>query len=193
MEVKRHHYWDELNRYLTFALHELLNLPMCCAHCMTAGNQIKKDLGKVQRRLAKTAAQCAEEELELDEFGDSVCPLLQGHISKIHAPDILNHAHSCEAQRYAKESNASFQNWLTNDFDRMDPIQALPHPSGYEQNVTGFNEQHLQRVEQYWIDHQLRNPSCSTQAKSCPLATAADWARTRLAAEEAGHKMAETV
>lgn len=32
----------------------------------------------------------------------------------------------------------------------LDVYEALPHVSAYEQNLDGFNEEHLQRIEKYW-------------------------------------------
>jgi hypothetical protein len=199
MEATRHHYWDELNRYLTLALHELLIVSSCCARCITTSQVTRKELAQPGKRLVTTDYQHIKyqstivEPDEIVETGEIVVPLVQRHISKRLNEDIIVRAHSCEALRYAHGSNDSFHNWLLNDIDRMDPYQAVPHPSGYEQNVHGFDDEHLQRVEQYWIDHQLKSPSCPGPKKPSQLATAADWERTRLAAEEAGHRMAENV
>jgi hypothetical protein len=72
--------------------------------------------------------------------------------------DILTRGHSGEAHRHFTVANTYLRDWLANDQEIPDLYENTPHITGFEQNIDGFNDAHLKRVEEYWFYHQLCNP-----------------------------------
>ncbi|MBA4026909.1 MAG: hypothetical protein C0473_01570 [Cyanobacteria bacterium DS3.002] len=186
-------YWDDLTHWFSFALHQLAYIPACCIHAIEQELRTKHGESQILHRPPThsenhaadklKAAKNSKNYVEKAALGD------QPHICRSCGDDIISRVHSSQAHEHMKADNDTFHDWLSNDQPRLDVNEALPHASGYEQNLSGFSDEHLQRVEKYWAEHQLINPNCASSAK---LATAADWERTkRLALEDSERSIAK--
>jgi len=155
MSDKHYTYSEELNSAISFALHKLLFIPLCCMHRIAAGLKPNGLLFKAQHRpICETYTDPVGELRMIHPTDTSVIPD-QPHICRSCHEDILSRGHSGQAHRRVMAGNTSFHNWLSNDEPMMDLYQDIPHSSGFEQNMPGLKDAHLERVEQYWFDHQL--------------------------------------
>ena len=154
---ENHHYWQTLNRQLVFVLNELLYLPTCCAHLLNGGDDIRQALKKHSHR---------PEEME--------------HRCRSCGEDIVSRAQTPESHRSVVTGQGSFHQWMQNDEDHLTVYGDTPQATGFEASLPGFADGHLQRVEQYWYDHQLVSPMCGAKATttgSCCV-PAEDWHKT---------------
>jgi len=156
MDKHEHHYWQEINRHLVFALNELLYLPVCCLHLFHGGDDVRQALQKASHKpdvLEHRCRQCGE--------------------------DIVSRSQTTESHRSTVTGHGSFHQWMENDQDRLLIYGDTPHATGFEASLPGFEDGHLQRVEQYWYDHQLASPTCKAKpSKGSCTATADDWRKT---------------
>ena len=182
-------YWEDLNKWFLFALHQLLYVPACCIHAIEQELKTRHDSPKSSHRPplhseSRTidhfeAAKQSKDHLEKATIAD------QPHICRSCGDDIITRVHSNHAHEHTRVDNDTFHDWLANDQPHLDLYEAMPHVSAFEQNLEGFNEEHLQRIERYWAEHQLASPNCAATAKAAKLATVADWEKTkRLSLEE---------
>jgi hypothetical protein len=167
-------FWDKLNRRIGVALDELLHLPSCCLH--------------LPQDESASASQILHAHRPAEHIIKPEAALLQPHRCKGCGEDIIDHGQSAVLHKTSRAANITFHDWLINNPPNLDVYEAVPHPSGFEANVDGMRDEHLQRVEQYWYDHQLKNPACSGPAKHMACATAADWRRTVEHAQEEAEK-----
>ncbi|MBU6453269.1 MAG: hypothetical protein KGS72_15915 [Cyanobacteria bacterium REEB67] len=167
-------FWERLNRRLGVALDELLHLPACCMHLLEDETASATEILPAHR--------------PVDHYGARQQQALEPHLCKGCGEDIIDHAQSATLHRAARSANITFHDWLINNPPNLDVYNTVPHPSGFEANVDGMRDEHLQRVEQYWYEHQLKNPTCASPPKPVACATAADWRRTVAHAQEEAEK-----
>lgn len=181
MNESHAHYWEDLNQWFAFALHQLVYIPACCIHAIEQELRAKHGAPQILHRPHEHSknhpinhlemAKNSTDHLEKASIHD------QPHLCRNCGDDIISRVHSSHGREHTKIDNDTFHDWLSNDQPRLDVYEALPHVSAYEQNLDGFNEEHLQRIEKYWAEHQLSSPNCA--AKAAKLATAADWEKTK--------------
>jgi hypothetical protein len=159
MDSKGYNYWYDLNRTISLALNELLSTGKSrCMHLSTAvSTESWSHLNVQPLPGSATLTEIGNKSIVICPGSTSGIPE-QSHGCKKCREDIISRAHSGKAHRYIETSNAAYQNWLLNDRSKLDVYADTPHPSGFEQNINGLGDEHLQRVEQYWINHQLRSP-----------------------------------
>ncbi len=186
MSKSQTNYWDDLTQWFSFGMHRLLYIPACCIRAIENELTMKHGESKVLHRppdhLGHNTAnfQTANYPLAVPETHGFID---HPHICRGCDHDIVSRAKSSLVHEHTRHDNESFHNWLSNDEPRLDVYKALPRASGYEQNLAGFSDEHLQRVEKYWAEHQLVSPNCTGSAK---LATSADWERTKQLISESG-------
>ncbi|HEY9733799.1 MAG TPA: hypothetical protein V6C89_17945 [Drouetiella sp.] len=98
--------------------------------------------------------------------------LIKPTCSKHSGRDILNHTHTDEGYRHFLIGNTASKNWLEHEPPAPDLYGECPHTSGYEQNVKGFDEAFLERIERYWLEHSLVPPN---EHKDCRCAPVGAW------------------
>lgn len=182
-------YWQDLTQWFSFALHQFLYIPACCIHAIEQELRAKHGAPHILHRppehseihivnhfeTAKNSKQHHEKAAIID----------QPHLCRSCGNDIITRVHTGYAHEHAKLDNNTFRDWLANDQPHLDLYEDLPHVSPFEQSLEGSNEEHLQRIERYWAEHQIVSPNCPEAAKNVKLATVADWERTkRLSLEE---------
>lgn len=74
------------------------------------------------------------------------------------AKDILTRVHTAQAHRRLLRANASIQDWLAKREAALNIYASTPRANGFEQNISGLEEAHLEQVEHHWLDHQLWSP-----------------------------------
>ncbi len=183
-------YWEDLSRWFSFALHRLTFIPVCCMQAVENEVTAKHshfNILHIPPRHNKGGGETVVLETPINTLNipEKKALIDHPHICRGCGHDIISRAHSSLVHEHTKLDHEVFHNWLSNDLPRLDVYQALPHACGYEQNLAGFNDEHLQRVEKYWAEHQLVSPSCTASAK---LATAAEWERTKQLALEAAQR-----
>ncbi|MBS1992420.1 MAG: hypothetical protein JSS83_17975 [Cyanobacteria bacterium SZAS LIN-3] len=166
-----HHYWDQFNRALAQALHELLYLPDCCMNLITHSPEdlraLRQHSHQPHCRDAHTDQEAAEE---------------QAHICRRCGEDIVSRAQTSQAHQSAVTSHTTFHDWMQNDGDRLVMYGDTPNSAGYDEiqrDYPEFKDGHLQRVEQYWYDHQLQNPTCAPKKKTSCCVSPDEWRRTQ--------------
>lgn len=186
-------YWEDLTHWVSFALHQLAYIPACCIHAIE--QELRTKHGEAQRshKPPTHSENHVGDKLEVAKnsknYLEKAALKDQPHICRSCGNDIISRVNSSHGHEHTKLDNDTFHDWLSNDQPRLDVYEALPHASGYEQNLSGFSDEHLQRVEKYWAEHQVTSPNCTFKAK---LATAADWERTKqLAVEDSEHDIAK--
>jgi hypothetical protein len=178
-------YWEDLTQWFSFALHQLTYIPACCLHAIEKELRTRHGEPQILHRPPGHSESHAADKLETAKnsknYQEKAALQDQPHICRSCGDDIISWVHSSHARNHTKLDNDTFHDWLSNDQPRLDVYETLPHASGYEQNLSGFSDEHLQRVDKYWTEHQLTSPNCTSPAK---LATAADWERTKQLALE---------
>lgn len=110
-------------------------------------------------------------------------------VCKSCAEDIISRAHSGKAHQHRIAENALVHGWLLNTGSATDFYAATPHLSGFEQNLHGLTDAQLERVEQYWFDHQvnvlIRKCKASAAGKPSCCAKIGSWESANLRAHEA--------
>ncbi len=182
-------YWEDLSRWFSFAVHRLIFVPVCCIQAIESELTTKHAEFKISHSLPEHNKGGETDNLETLmntlNIPEKKALIDHPHICRGCGHDIISRAHSSVVHEHTKLDHEIFHNWLSNDQPRLDVYQALPHASGYEQNLDGFTDEHLQRVEKYWAEHQLVSPTCTNSAR---LATTAEWERTKKMALEAAHR-----
>ena len=186
MNAAKTDYWNDLTQWFSSTLHQLVYVPACCIHAIEQELAAKHGAPHILHRPSdhsqieivnhfETAKRSRD---HLEKAGIEVQP----HICRRCGDDIINRVHSSHSHEHTRLDNDTFHDWLANDQPHLDLYEGLPHVNAFEQNLEGFNDEHLQRVEKYWAEHQLSSPNCAVKATK--LATAADWARTKRLALE---------
>jgi hypothetical protein len=196
-----HNLWNELNQTLSDALHKLLVIPSCCMcgnapfelpiqqrHSVISTPQFRRNLprpvGEAERLLRIPAQQGTSvpgrtRDDDLQTAWYSTYRQQEHRFCDGCVQDILTRAHTGEAHRHVVTANAHVQDWLLNTPHQSllsDLYEATPHTNGFEQNIEGFGAAHLERVEQYWFDHQLSSPTGARNNKpSCRCAPVGSW------------------
>lgn len=173
-------YWEDLNQWLTTAFHQLAYIPVCCIHAIESELKLKHGIipsGETATKDSQNHSHNYDESAEncSDENVSSEVP----HFCKNCGEDIIERIHTLKAQAQNKSNNISFHDWLSNEQTLIDLTKALPHASGFEQNIDGLKEAHLRRIEKYWAEHQLTNPGCSRPSKQLKLASVEEWEETK--------------
>lgn len=181
MSESHAHYWEDLSQWFSFALHQLVYIPACCIHAIERELKAKHGAPKILHRPHEHSKNHPINQLEIatnsTDHLEKASIHDQPHFCRNCGEDIISRVHSSRAHEHTKIENDSFHDWLSNDQPRLDVNEAIPHASAYEPNLDGFNEEHLQRIEKYWTEHQLSSPNCAV--KAAKLATAADWEKTK--------------
>lgn len=173
-------YWEDLNQWLTTAFHQLAYIPACCIHAIESELKLKHGImpgGERSTRDAHDLSQSSDE--YTDNCVDQDVPPEVPHFCKNCGEDIIERIHTTKAQAQTKSDNISFHDWLTNEQSLIDLTKALPHASGFEQNLDGLKEAHLRRIEKYWAEHQFTNPGCSKPLTEVKLASVEEWEETK--------------
>ena len=186
MNEPPNHYLEDLTLWLSFALHQLVYVPACCLNAIEQELTTKHGDTKMSH---KPHPHCDNHQLNQIEvirsgpdYQEKAAIHNQPHLCRNCGDDILTQAHSSATHEHIKQGNQSFQSWLANEQPSLEINQALPHPSGFENNLLGLSDEHLQRIEKYWSEHQITSPTCAF--KAAKLATAADWEETKRQALE---------
>lgn len=174
-------YWHDLTQWFSFALHQLTYVPACCIHAIEQELRAKHGTPHILHRppdhsQIKIVNHFATAKSSKDH-SEKAAIEIQPHRCRGCGDDIITRVHSNHAHEHTRVDNDTFHDWLANDQPHLDLYEGLPHVNAFEQNLEGFNEEHLQRIEKYWAEHQLASPSCGH--KAAKLATAADWERTK--------------
>ncbi|CAN5559886.1 hypothetical protein BH11CYA1_BH11CYA1_25680 [soil metagenome] len=180
------HHWEDFAQWCSFALHQLVYVPACCLHAIEQELRAKHGDPKITHKPHRYFENHPLKQIELaasgPDYHEKAAIHDQPHVCRNCGGDIITRVYSNDAHEHLKLNNQTFQTWLSNEQPTLDINQALPHPTGYEQNLLGFSDEHLQRIEKYWSDHQITSPNCAF--KSAKLATAADWEETKRQALE---------
>ncbi|MBP9092123.1 hypothetical protein KBI23_13935 [bacterium] len=179
-------YWKDLTQWFSFALHQLAYIPACCIHAIEQELRAKHGAPHILHRPPDHSqiqiVNHFETATKLRDHVEKAAIEVQPHICRGCGDDIISRVHSSHAHQLSKVDNDTFHDWLANDQPHLDLYEQLPHVNAFEENLEGFNEEHLQRIEKYWAEHQLSSPKCAI--KAVKLATAADWERTKQLAIE---------
>jgi hypothetical protein len=100
------------------------------------------------------------------------------------AQDILTRAQAGEAHNHAMQELTSAHTWLLNIAPGHDFYENAPQlKSTLSSNIDGFTEAQLERIEQYWLDHQLTSPINSKNEHTHCCAPIGSWQRSQKKAE----------
>lgn len=176
-------YWEELHKWFSVALHRLIYIPACCIHAIEQELRIRHGSPHILHRPPEHSeiqivnhfetAKRSRDHLEKASIDD------QPHLCRSCGEDIITKVHTGHAHEHTQLDNDKFHSRLSNDQPHLDLYKDLPQVSPFEQNLEGFNDEHLQRIEKYWAEHQLASSDCAARAKAVKLATAADWEKTK--------------
>lgn len=179
-------YWNDLTHWFTFALHQLAYVPACCIHAIEQELRAKHGAPHILHRPPDHSqikiVNHFETAKESRDHSEKAAIAVQPHICRGCGDDIISRVHSSKTREHTKLDNDTFHDWLANDQPHLDLYEQLPHVNAFEQSIGGFDDEHLQRIEKYWAEHQLASPNCAV--KAAKLATAADWERTKRQAME---------
>ena len=181
MSTTKADYWEDVHKWFSFALHQLIYIPACCIHAIDQELRTRHGNPHILHRPPENSeiqivnhfetAKRSKDHFEKASIDD------QPHLCRSCGEDLITRVHTGHAREHTRLDNDTFHDWLANDQPHIDLYEAMPHANAFEQNLEGFNEEHLQRIERYWAEHQLASPSCAH--KAAKLATAADWERTK--------------
>jgi len=192
MSDKKYQWWTELNQFIDSALGETIFLLKTGFHLICPPSWQKNGEPEIKHFHKPDPNPEFDPLSAVESVGETPAAVSThtaaimeaAHICSGCGADIITRAHSRQARTYGRASNVSFHDWMANDIDRMDLYGDTPHPSGFEQNVAGLKDEHLQRVEQYWFDHQLRTTAGAAQCKSSCCATIEQWEQHQSSALE---------
>lgn len=100
--------------------------------------------------------------------------------------DLLTRVHTAESHKHAQECAKFAKAWMENRPEDYHLYQDSPTSNGIEQNVDKLDDAFLERVERYWVDHELCSPiqQEAQHQKAQHCAHIGDWQRAQQIAME---------
>lgn len=100
--------------------------------------------------------------------------------------DLLTRVHTAESHKHAQECAKFAKAWMENRPDDYHLYQDSPTSTGVEQNVDSLDDAFLERVERYWVDHELCSPiqQEAQHQKAQHCAHVGDWQKAQRIAME---------